>query len=145
MSLVRSAWVFGLLAAIVVGWTGCSGSSSQKGSKTAPPEGKPAAKTPGGPAPSEPAKPHEHEGHEGSGAAKSGSPTGLAELSAEDRALAEKQRICPVSGDLLGSMGKPYKVTVKGRTVFLCCDGCEPDIKKDPDKFLAKLGPAGAK
>ncbi len=142
MSLVRSVWAFGLLAAIVVAWTGCSGSAPQKGGKTAPPEGKPAAKDAGGPAAPEGAKPHEHGGSAGS---KTGSPEGLAKLSAEDRALAEKQRICPVSGGLLGSMGTPYKVTVKGRTVFLCCDGCEPDIKKDPDKFLAKLDSAGAK
>jgi hypothetical protein len=45
----------------------------------------------------------------------------LAELSASDRAAAEKQRVCPVSGDVLGATGKPYKVTVKGQTVFLCC------------------------
>jgi YHS domain-containing protein len=63
----------------------------------------------------------------------------LAALSAEDRAAAEKQGVCPVSGEKLGSMGTPYKVTVKGRTVFLCCDGCEEDLKKDPDKYLAKL------
>ena len=66
-------------------------------------------------------------------------PAGLAELSPEDRAAAEKQKICPVSGEPLGSMGKPVKVTVKGQTVFLCCAGCEDAIKKDPDKYLAKL------
>ncbi len=64
---------------------------------------------------------------------------GLKELDAADRKLAEKQKVCPVSGELLGSMGKPYKVTVKGRTFFLCCSGCEPELKKDPDKFLKKL------
>jgi YHS domain-containing protein len=31
------------------------------------------------------------------------------------------------------------KVTVKGRTVFLCCPGCEEDLRKEPDKFLEKL------
>jgi len=139
MSLVRSVCVFGLLAALAVGWTGCSGSASQKGSKTVSPEGKPAAKTTGEPASPETAKPHEHGD---SLAAKTGSPEGLAELSAEDRALAEKQRTCPVSGELLGSMGKPYKVTVKGRTVFLCCEGCEAKIKKDPDKYLEKISAA---
>ncbi|NUQ62164.1 MAG: hypothetical protein HUU20_06735 [Pirellulales bacterium] len=63
----------------------------------------------------------------------------LAKLSAEDRAIAEKQKVCPVSGEPLGSMGTPYKVTVKGRDVFLCCDGCEEEIKAHPDKYLAKL------
>lgn len=66
-------------------------------------------------------------------------PAGLAELSEADRALALKQKVCPVSGEPLGSMGKPFKVTVKGQTFFLCCDGCQDDLKKDPDKYLAKL------
>jgi hypothetical protein len=64
---------------------------------------------------------------------------GLAELPEADRAAAEKQRICPVSGRRLGAMGKPVKVTVKGQEVFLCCPGCEETIKADPDTYLAKL------
>lgn len=63
----------------------------------------------------------------------------LAKLSAEDRELAEKQKICPVGGGALGSMGAPIKVTVQERTVFLCCEGCKGAIESDPDKFLAKL------
>ncbi len=63
----------------------------------------------------------------------------LAELSAADRTAAEKQKICPVSGELLGSMGTPRKVTINGRVVFLCCRGCQATFKKDPDKYLAKL------
>jgi len=66
----------------------------------------------------------------------------LAGLSAEDRALAVKQAICLVSGEKLGSMGTPYKVQVKGKTVFLCCDGCKDDLLADPDRYLAKLAPA---
>lgn len=64
---------------------------------------------------------------------------GLAELSPEDQALARKQKVCPVSGEALGAMGKPYKIEVAGRTVFLCCSGCEDEIRKEPDKFLKKL------
>jgi YHS domain-containing protein len=44
-----------------------------------------------------------------------------------------------VTEEPLGSMGTPVKATVKGRTVFLCCEGCEGDLKKDPDKYLARL------
>src|SRR6476469_7672944 len=33
----------------------------------------------------------------------------LAKLSAEDRAIAEKQKVCPVSGEPLGTMGAPIK------------------------------------
>ena len=45
----------------------------------------------------------------------------LSQLSAADRALAAKQKTCPVTGELLGSMGAPYKVTVKwaGGTALL--------------------------
>ena len=63
----------------------------------------------------------------------------LAELPEPDRAAAEKQRICLVSEQRLGSMGKPVKITVKGQDVFLCCSGCENTIKDDPDTYLAKL------
>jgi hypothetical protein len=63
----------------------------------------------------------------------------LAELSADDRALAERQEICPVSGQPLGSMGKPYKVTVQGRDVLLCCAGCEDAIRGDAEAYLGKL------
>jgi len=64
----------------------------------------------------------------------------LAKLSTEDRAIAEKQKICPVSGAKLGGdMGVPVKVSVKGRDVFLCCAGCKGEIESDPDKYLAKL------
>ncbi len=64
---------------------------------------------------------------------------GLATLSAEDRAAAEKQHVCPVSGKMLGTMGAPYEVEVDGRQVWLCCPGCEKQLREDPDKFLAKL------
>lgn len=64
----------------------------------------------------------------------------LAKLSDEDRALTEKQKICPVGDGLLGSMGAPYKTTLEdGTVVFLCCKGCEETLKKDPEKYLAKL------
>lgn len=63
----------------------------------------------------------------------------LAELPPEDRALAEKQKVCPVSGEPLGAMGKPYKVTVEGQDVLLCCQGCESKIKENPEQYLAKL------
>lgn len=63
----------------------------------------------------------------------------LSKLSPDDRALAESQGICPVTKLALGSMGTPPKVEVDGRTVFLCCLGCEEKLRKDPDKYLAKL------
>jgi Cu(I)/Ag(I) efflux system membrane fusion protein len=63
----------------------------------------------------------------------------LSHLSAQDRALAEKQKVCPVTGQALGSMGTPPVVTVEGRKVFLCCKGCEAKLRKEPGKYLKKL------
>jgi hypothetical protein len=77
--------------------------------------------------------------------AQAAAPAGLAELSPADRVLAEKQKVCPVSEEPLGSMGKPVEVTVKGRVVFLCCDGCEADLKANPDKYLEQLDAANRK
>ena len=63
----------------------------------------------------------------------------FAKLSREDAASAEKQHVCPVSGDMLGTMGAPKKVDIKGQQVWICCDGCKDELLGDPDKFLAKL------
>ena len=63
----------------------------------------------------------------------------MASLSEADRTAALAQKVCPVSGETLGAMGTPVKVTVKGRDVFLCCAGCQEKIEADPDKYLAKL------
>jgi len=59
----------------------------------------------------------------------------LAELSADDQVAARAQKTCPVSGGLLGAMGAPYKVTVNGKDVFLCCQGCEAEVKANPEKY----------
>lgn len=80
---------------------------------------------------------HDHEDHAASD--DSDIANALASLSAEDRAVAEKQKMCLVGGEPLGSMGAPVKVTVQGRDVFVCCEGCTDALKADPDKFLAKL------
>lgn len=63
----------------------------------------------------------------------------IKKLPAEDQPLAMEQLVCPVSGENLGSMGKPLKVTAKGQSLFLCCSGCEDEVKSDPDAVLAKL------
>jgi Cu(I)/Ag(I) efflux system membrane fusion protein len=60
-------------------------------------------------------------------------------LSAEDRPLAERQKLCPVTNKPLGSMGTPARVVVSGRVVFLCCDGCEDSLKNEPAKYLARV------
>jgi hypothetical protein len=65
-------------------------------------------------------------------------------LTDADKALIETQKLCLVANEPLGSMGTPVKVTVKGRDVFLCCEGCREAVLSDPDKYLAKLDEKGA-
>jgi Cu(I)/Ag(I) efflux system membrane fusion protein len=56
-----------------------------------------------------------------------------------DRELAAAQAVCPVTGEPLGSMGVPVKVTVQGQIVFLCCQGCVAEIEAHPDKYLKQM------
>ena len=64
---------------------------------------------------------------------------GLAKLSDEDRASAEKQHMCPVSDQMLGTMGAPIKLTLNDQDVWICCDGCRKKAEADPDAILAKV------
>jgi Cu(I)/Ag(I) efflux system membrane fusion protein len=70
---------------------------------------------------------------------KSSKQTSKVRLSKADTALVNKQRICPVTGLPLDSMGGPMPIVVQGRRVFICCEGCESSFQKEPEKFLAKL------
>lgn len=60
-------------------------------------------------------------------------------LSAAEQDVALEQAVCPVSGDHLGKMGTPFKIAAEGRTFYLCCKGCEDDVKADPKAVIAKL------
>ena len=53
-----------------------------------------------------------------------------------DQAAIKAQRVCPVSGKSLGSMGMPIKVTRGDRSVFLCCQGCLGKVTANPDQYL---------
>ncbi|GAA4469922.1 hypothetical protein GCM10023156_62650 [Novipirellula rosea] len=46
-------------------------------------------------------------------------------------------KLCPVMGEPLGSMGDPVPVTVGGETLFVCCRGCVKKVKADPAKYFA--------
>ncbi len=63
----------------------------------------------------------------------------IEQLPEADKKLALAQRICPVTGAALGSMGVPVKITLRGQTVFLCCKGCMGKAKRSPDEMLKKL------
>lgn len=111
------------LVIVTIAIAGCESSATKQRNQSTPP--------------ASPAK--EQSADASAGESSTEEPVGLAELSAEDRELAKKQRVCPVSGEVLGAMGKPIKTTVKGKTVFLCCQGCEQQLKENPDKYLSKL------
>lgn len=63
----------------------------------------------------------------------------LAKLAPADAAAAEEQHICPVTEEMLGTMGAPIKVDVKGQDVWICCEGCRDALLENPAEYLAKL------
>ena len=65
----------------------------------------------------------------------------FANLSVDDRALAEAQVICPVSEVRLGTMGMgtPINVDVNRIPVMICCEGCRNPLVEDPQKYLEIL------
>lgn len=68
----------------------------------------------------------------------------LAKLTPEDRERAIAQKVCPISVEPLGSMGKPVKVTVDSQDLFICCAGCEDELKQNFAMHLQKYGAASA-
>jgi hypothetical protein len=64
----------------------------------------------------------------------------MAKLSPEDRKLAEAQVFCAIDQESpLGSMGPILKVMANGKPVFVCCKGCEKEVKANPNQALALL------
>lgn len=64
----------------------------------------------------------------------------MAKLSSEDRKEAEAQKFCAVMNtSLLGSMGTPLKLDVKGHSVFVCCAGCKSKAIRNADETLATV------
>jgi len=62
----------------------------------------------------------------------------------EAKAKPDLLTTCPVSGDKLGEMGKPYVFVYQGQEVKLCCSSCRKDFDKDPAKYLKKIQDAAA-
>lgn len=63
----------------------------------------------------------------------------LDRLSPADRAAAERQKTCPITGMPLGSMGTPVKLEIGDQAVWLCCAGCEVEAAETPATTLEKL------
>ena len=64
------------------------------------------------------AQSNSHENHQADTAKKS-------TLTDADKLQIAVQKICPVSGQELGSMGDPIKIQAGEQTAFLCCKGCQ--------------------
>lgn len=65
---------------------------------------------------------------------------GLSQLSAADRSVALRQQTCPVTGEKLGAHGKPLKVSLPGRDIFVCCAPCVELLRNNPRKYLTNRG-----
>lgn len=63
----------------------------------------------------------------------------------ETKAKPDLLSTCPVSGEKLGEMGKPYTFTYKDQEVKLCCKSCKKDFDKDPEKYMALIRAADKK
>jgi hypothetical protein len=61
-----------------------------------------------------------------------------AAINERDRAGIASQRVCPVTGAGLDSMGGPIKVLVGDQPVYLCCRGCVSKVVNAPETYLAK-------
>ena len=66
----------------------------------------------------------------------------LAKLPPAEAQAARAQGTCPVSGEPLGSMGVPIKVTVGGRDVYICCEGCRDELTANFDEYANRTNPA---
>jgi YHS domain-containing protein len=60
----------------------------------------------------------------------------------EPKAAAEgkPQTTCPVLG---GNINKQVYADYKGKRIYFCCEGCDAEFKKDPEKYMKKLQEQG--
>ncbi|MCA9076932.1 MAG: hypothetical protein KDA93_18040 [Planctomycetaceae bacterium] len=134
--MLRFSLAFAALSGLVIasGFYGCSQPTTSNGPAAGAPSTTPATAPNGH---DEGHADHDHGGHDHGSMEEM--KAGLAKLSESDRAAATKQHVCPVSGDMLGKMGAPIKVTVGDQDVWVCCEACQEPLTTDPEKYLAKL------
>ena len=54
---------------------------------------------------------------------------------AQSKAMNIGNTICPVSGQSVQAMGKPYHLEYNGKVYNLCCKACAKTFKKNPEKY----------
>lgn len=57
-------------------------------------------------------------------------------VTAADRGAIVQQRVCPVSGDALGSRGRVIKLFVGEYPLYVCCEACMAAVERTPERFL---------
>lgn len=65
-------------------------------------------------------------------------PVRVAALNQADRAGIARQKVCPVMGGQLGSMGTPVKVLLGDQPIYLCCKRCLGRVQENPEAYLRK-------
>jgi len=50
------------------------------------------------------------------------------------------QTVCPVLG---GNIDPKVYVDYQGKRLYFCCQGCDAEFKKDPEKYMKKLQDQG--
>jgi hypothetical protein len=60
-------------------------------------------------------------------------------FAADDVPASYPLKKCVLSGESLGEMGKPVKVTHEGIDVYLCCKSCVKGFNKDPAKQVKTM------
>ncbi len=83
---------------------------------------------------------HDHGTHDHGATKAPAAPAAAADPNAKPYPL----KTCVVSGEELGKMGEPFRLTYKGQEIKLCCKGCEKDFNKEPEKYVQKIpAPSG--
>ena len=55
-------------------------------------------------------------------------------------AEAKPQKVCPVLG---GNVDQKVFVDYQGKRIYFCCQGCDAEFKKDPEKYMKKIREMG--
>ena len=50
------------------------------------------------------------------------------------------QTVCPVLG---GNVDKQVYTDYQGQRIYFCCQGCDAEFRKDPEKYLKKMQEQG--
>jgi YHS domain-containing protein len=55
-------------------------------------------------------------------------------------AAPKPQTVCPVLG---GNINKQIYVDYQGKRIYFCCEGCDKEFRKNPEKYLKKMEEQG--